>query len=234
MLTPCESHSQLNWGQVEETVLPSEKHQAVCLIPGLKFLNSLLYWGVPSQEFNPALWTSEKQIRFLGYCCLRGSYIFFLCLFVQALNNAYPLINRAVKTVCALLFFQFFLEKVYWSSAVNQTAQHPCFSCLTYAEHIFQLDAHSDSWRKGKTNDVIMSGWFCWGFLSGVVRSHLKNKNSIQKNPWICKIFGRKCFSNNWKFEIWGMASLVLWYQLCNKDIHCNHCAWSKTSYFWL
>lgn len=149
MLTPCKSHSQLNWGQVEETMLPSEKHQAVFLIPGLKFLNSFLYWGVPSQESSPALGTSEKQVGFLGYCRFRGKYIFLLFpahLFVWALNNACPLINRAVKTVSELLFFQFFPEKVHWSSAVNQTAQHTCFSCLTCTPSWAHIPAGCTQW----------------------------------------------------------------------------------------
>lgn len=51
----------MNCGQVEETVFAFENHQAV--FPGLKFVNSFLYSGVPSQESRPALW-SEKQVRF--------------------------------------------------------------------------------------------------------------------------------------------------------------------------
>lgn len=86
----------------------------------MKFLNLFLYCGVSPQESNPALWRSEKQVRF------SATSMHFPFEFIYVGAKQCPTIDKKGQ-YRLFLFLEFFPEKSNWNSAVKQTAQHPCF-----------------------------------------------------------------------------------------------------------
>lgn len=92
----------------------------------MKFLNLFLYCGVSPQESNPALWRSEKQVRFSA----TSMHFPFEFIYVGAIQC--PTIDKKGQ-YRLFLFLEFFPEKSNWNSAVKQTAQHPCFFSISFA-----------------------------------------------------------------------------------------------------